>query len=212
MGRKFDIKNIFKKLGLSKAENIPYKKEKKYEEKIHSNESVDGKILLGYNTNESIIVDSEISPTIKKLYEEAKEKSTEGEKVVKHLILSSVYETVKKAMPKQGEEEVEKLLRIQGKEKNEEVSLETFLKKGVGTDRHNSLTCAVILELFKKDLITTGTASIAKSTEQDKEYVWCKYINSGGIENILDVSREYIGRIKRASVKNLEIYKTQTEF
>jgi len=166
---------------------------------IHRDSKIDGGVYLGQGQREAIVVDSEKYPRLRELYGEAKKKATENGSIKKDKILEAVYETVKEAMPIQDNDAVEKIIDEYSVRNDGKISLDVFLEEGVGVCRHDALACAALLELFGKDGITRGKASVDRNSTNLGGHAWCRYKNSGNEIYILDVAQDYIGKLEDAS-------------
>lgn len=156
---------------------------------IHRGTEVDHRVYLGGGPREAIVVNSD-SPILQELYKTAKRKATINGQIAKYMILESVFETVKEAMPTQDENAVLKLLDEYGVDpaKDQKIDLEVFIYEGVGVCRHDALACALLLEMFKRDGITNGKASVDRNSTLYGSHAWCRYENSGGEIFILDIT------------------------
>ncbi|MDI6737904.1 MAG: hypothetical protein QME12_05325 [Nanoarchaeota archaeon] len=167
---------------------------------IHRDTPIDGGVYIGAGEREAIVVDSDKYPAIRKLYEKAKEKALVDKvdiSVAKVLILNAVYDTVKEAM-KYDEKAVDALVNLCHSGKDGKIALDMFISRNIGVCRHMALTCGALLELFKKEGYLRGDISIDRNTD-GSGHAWCRYTNSGGEVYILDVARDYIGRIEKAA-------------
>ena len=160
---------------------------------------VDKGVYLGGGQREAVVVDSEKYPALKALYNKAKQKATLIGVVQKDLILDSVYETVSEAMSG-SEADVEDFIFQLNIAKDKKVTLDMFIEQGIGLCRHQALACAAILELFKKDGIIRGRASVDRNyVENWGSHSWCRYTNSLGYIYILDAALKNIGLIDDVS-------------
>jgi hypothetical protein len=160
---------------------------------IRQDSSIDGGICLGTHPREAIVVDSQYSPTLIHTYEIAKKKSTRQGKIDKSRILKSVYEAVSEAMPIQKNSEVIRLIDSHNAHNDGVMSLEVFLREGVGVCRHDALACAFILERLGREGIVKGKPSVDKNYDEPSGHAWCRYTNSQGKVFILDVMQGYLG-------------------
>jgi len=193
---------------------------------IHRDSDIDGGVYLGKNQREAIVVDSEKHPRLRELYETSKDKMTgnrcEGRisqvvgdnfedfsearyheayyYITENSVLKAVYDTVDEAMPNRDKEAVEEILDEHGVEKDGKISLDIFIGRGVGVCRHLALTCAALLELFKKDGVIKGKPGVDRNSNGSNGHAWCRYTNPDGEIFILDVGR-YMGKLSDASEK-----------
>ncbi|MBU2589401.1 MAG: hypothetical protein KKB39_01420 [Nanoarchaeota archaeon] len=155
-----------------------------------------GGVSIGAKQREAIVVDTKYGE-LNKLYDIAKKKATVGNNLWKQLILDSVYETVKEAMPEQCDEPLEGLLKKHGINKDVKITLDEFIKRKTGNCIHDALACAALLEMFKEEGLIRGKISVDKNTINHLgEHAWCRYTNLGNEVYILDVRREYTGPLK----------------
>jgi len=179
---------------------------------IHRDSPIDGGVYLGQDEREAIVIDSQKYPKQRELYEASKRRATERGIVRKDRILGSVFETVAEAMPRYDIDAVEKLIQRYGVENDGKISLDVFLKKGIGICRHHALACAVLLELFGKEGFISGKASIDRNSTDIGGHAWCRYTNSAGEVFILDVSKKYIGRLEDIENEDRWAYQRPEDF
>ncbi len=160
---------------------------------IHRDSPVDGGVSLGGYSREAIVVDSKKYSMLGKLYGIAKERISRGSSVIK-----AVYDTVKETMPIQNEEAVNELIRKYQIAGDQKVPLDLFLKEGVGVCRHDALTCAALLEMFKTEGYVRGKISVDRNTTKDGGHEWCRYTAFNGEVYILDVAQRYIGSLRNS--------------
>lgn len=169
---------------------------------ISRDSKIDGGVYLGQGEREAIVVDYSKSPKLRELYEIAKGKSVEGGAINKKRILRAVYDSVKEAMPKQSDEAVNELIQKYNVEKDGKISLDVFLKEGVGVCRHDALACAVLLEQFKKKGIIRGKPSVDRNSNNRGGHAWCRYASDSGKVFILDVRQKYLGSLEDSLEKS----------
>jgi hypothetical protein len=179
---------------------------------IHRDSPVNGGVYLGEGQREAIVVDSKKYTGLSALYAIAKDKATVGENIRKDLILEAVFQTVREAMPKQDLEAVQKITRKHGVEKDGKIALDVFLEEHTGVCRHDALTCAALLELFKGEGHARGKASVDRNSTEKGGHAWCRYTNSDGIVFILDVAQDYLGRLEKAPEKKRWAYERPEDF
>lgn len=165
---------------------------------IHSDSSILGGIYPGASERPAVVVDRKYGQ-LEKLFEKAKQKATIGTKLWKNLILESVYETVKEAIPKMSPKPLYDVLKRKGLPKDGKVALDNFIQAGIGNCVHTSLTCAALLEMFQNEGLISGKISVDRNATQKGGHAWCRYTNSGGEVYILDVANRYIGLLKEAT-------------
>ncbi len=178
---------------------------------IHRDSPVDGGVCIGQCQREAIVVDSSKSPLIRKLYDGAKSRATQDGVIMKNTLLRAVYDTVAEAMPTQDYRAVKEIIRRCGVERDGKISLDVFLEEGVGVCRHDALACAIVLELFKREGITHGKASVDRNCSFLGGHTWCRYVNSVGEVFILDVAQGYLGRLKDAPDDYKQVYQRPEE-
>lgn len=178
---------------------------------IHRDSPIDGGVYLGEGQREAIVVDS-MDLRIKQLYDLAKSRVTINGVMMKDKVLRVVYNSVAEAMPRQDSNAVRELVNSQGVENDGKISLGVFLEEGVGVCIHDALACAVLLELFKKDGVIQGKASVDRNSIFFSGHAWCRYTNSGDEIFILDVRQKYIGRLEGALAGDRWAYQRQDDF
>lgn len=178
---------------------------------IHRDSSIDGGVYLGEGQREAIIVDS-IDPRVRNLYELAKNRAMIDGILIKDKLLRIVYDAVAETMPRQDDDAVKKLVLREGLENDSKVSLGVFLEEGVGVCRHDALACAVLLELFKRDGLIQGKASVDRNSMCFGGHAWCRYTNSGDERWILDVRQGYMGRLEDSLAENKWAYQRPDDF
>ena len=180
---------------------------------IHRDSPIDGGVYLGQGKREAIVVDSSYpNSKLKELFKTAENKAKENGVIKKDIILQSVYETVKEAIPIQDMDAVNKILKKYGVEKDGKIALDVFLDEGVGVCRQDALACAAVLENFKKRSIVRGKVSVDRNSTFLGGHAWTRYTNSIGELYILDVAQGFCGRLEDASKENRWAYERPTDF
>lgn len=180
---------------------------------IHRDSKIDGGVYLGQGEREAIVVDSEKSPEIQRLYRRVKERATSrGEVKAGGRVLRAIFEAVKEAMPRQSESAVQKLLRQGGVGLDQKISLDVFLRVGVGVCRHDALACGVLMELAKRDGYLKGKVSVDRNSSYRGGHAWARYTHSGGYVTVLDVALGYCGPLKDADAKKRWVYERPEDF
>jgi len=95
---------------------------------------------------------------------------------------------------------VEKIVGKYGVEKDGEISLNVFVDHGVGTCRHMALTCGAIIEKLIEEGVMEGRASVDRKTIKQEGHAWCRYKGQDGAVFIVDVAKQYCGKLSSPSV------------
>ncbi|MDO8517260.1 MAG: hypothetical protein Q7S33_03985 [Nanoarchaeota archaeon] len=162
---------------------------------IERESPIDGGVYLGQGQREAIIVDSQKGIQLKKLYEIAKKKASENNKVKKYKVMDAVFETVGEFM-KFDEDKAEEIVKEKNAGKDVKINLDCFIENGVGVCRHMALTCGVLIEMFKKDGYVSGKPSVERNSSEAGGHAWCRYTDNNEKSLILDVARGYIGLLE----------------
>lgn len=179
---------------------------------IHRDSPVNGGVYLGEGRREAIVVDfDKHGERLKELYQTAKRRASVNGHVRRDAVLKSVFTTVEEALPIQDEEAVKALCKKLGVENDGKVSLDVFIDAKTGVCRHLALTCAALLEIFKRDGHIAGNPSVDRNSDYAGGHAWCRYTNSGGEVFILDVAQHYLGELNDAD-KNRWAYKRPEDF
>lgn len=180
---------------------------------IHRDSEIDGGVYLGQGEREAIVVDSENSQEIQRLYQRVKERAAfRGEVKAGGRVLRAVFEVVREAMPRQSERAVQKLLRQHNIGPDQNISLDVFLRMGVGVCRHDALACGVLIELAKRDGYLKGKVSVDRNFSYRGGHAWARYAHSGGYISVLDVALGYCGPLKDADAKKRWAYERPEDF
>jgi len=163
---------------------------------IHRDSEING-VYLGQSKREAIVVDP-YSPKLRELYNIAKIKATVGNTVRKDLILESVFQTVKEAMPIQKENAVDKIVYEYRAENDGLMPLDVFIERRTGVCRQDALACAAPLAAFKREGLVNGMPSVDRNSTEVGGHAWCRYKNSIGEVYILDVAQDFLGRLEKA--------------
>lgn len=169
---------------------------------IGRNKAINNGVLVGQTAREAIYVDFDNSPTIQKIYQEAKQRSESLPKSVHPPFLQVAYDIVQEYMQfddSPGEIEISRILKKYNNHRNDElVSLEIFVKEGWGNCRYRSPFAAVMLERAVKEGILTGKTSIDRSTIGIFSHAWVRHTFPSGKIYILNVSppNHYIGTLE----------------
>lgn len=171
---------------------------------------IDGGVYLSEGPREAIVVDSDKFPEIDKLYKEAKKRMGHA-RVFDGIpfVLHAVYETVSEAFPHKDDKLARELAKpFQGDKK---VSLDVFIKKGIGVCKHLALTSAVLLEKFKKDGLK-GDISVDRNYIEGKGgHAWCRFTDPKGQVYIIDVMQGVLDTLEGSEGKAWWSYKRPGE-
>lgn len=152
---------------------------------------INGGVYLGSAKREALVVDFEKDVYLNNLYEEAKLGAKINGRVSKHLIIPSVYSSVKRSMP--SSKGYKLLLDRFDLRNDKKVYLGSFIAHRTGVCRHKALACAALLERFIKEGYLSGNVSIDRNNNGKSAHAWTRYTCNNGTVVILDVALGYLG-------------------
>ena len=162
---------------------------------------IDGRVCIGEITREAIVVDSAQSEHLKKLFDDLYEQvvNTHPNSIE---ILRDVYTSVYKAMPIQNEREVERITSKYGVDNDSNISLDVFVKDGVGVCRQDALICGFLVEQLIKKGVLSGQVSIDRNTFFPLgSHMWCRYVFPTNAIFVLDVAKKFFGSLEEGTQK-----------
>jgi len=161
---------------------------------IERDSPIDGGVSLGGISREAIVVDSQTSTEIQKLYRQAMESLR---CISEEEVLYQTNRAVDRAM-NYNNKRLEYYLKKNGFVNEKEVSIDFFLKVGCGVCRHSALVNGVLLELFRKDGFLQGRPSIDRCEDDRGAHEWCRYTNAEGQVHILDPAMRFFGTLEQS--------------
>ncbi|MFH1106050.1 MAG: hypothetical protein V1731_02465 [Candidatus Aenigmatarchaeota archaeon] len=165
---------------------------------IERDSPIDNGVYLGSGQREAVFVDFEKGVQLKKLYEQAKARATEGNVIDRSKVLKAVYDVVSEAMPNGDEKSINDLLTRYGVKKDGMIILDVFIGEKQGICRHYELASAALVERFIKNGILRGKVSVDRNETADAGHGWCRYTSRSGEVAILDAALGYFGLLKDA--------------
>jgi hypothetical protein len=160
---------------------------------------IDGGISFGEGAREAITVDWNSSPTLQTLYRHVADATTESwwRHDMPRRILQKTSEAVHASMRPMNRDDERDLAKSVGPD--EQVSLEEFLRSGVGACRHHGLAAAAILEQFKARKQLRGDVHFYRNSTLRYGHGWCAYTPADGELPgkktwVLDPINSFVGR------------------
>lgn len=178
---------------------------------IHRNTPVLGGVYLGASPREAIVVDPKKYKELNKLYENAKRRAMDSVKVNRGRILKAVYDVVRETM-RPNEAKVNEIIQRLKAGDDRKITLDVFIREGVGVCRHHALACTALLELFKRDGYIRGTPRVERNSTELGGHAWCRYTNSAGEVFILDSTLGFFGSPEEAKSRGIWQYKSPEDY
>lgn len=167
---------------------------------ISRNTPVDGGVYTSAGpSSPAIVVDSEKYPEINNLYKRAKK--TAKNRFFDDIppILHAVYATVDEVFSHRGDDKSEELEK--SFKSDQKVTLDVFIKKGIGVCKHFALTSAALLEKFRREGLLKGKISLDRNTMEEGGHAWCRYTDPKGEVYILDLAQGFLGTLEDSDGK-----------
>lgn len=181
--------------------NSSINKEPRYQGRliIERDSPIDGRVYLGI-AREAIVVDgtkqSELQSAYDELIKRRQAKVEEGQHF-REGILREVFDLTGELLPtnQQIVDQVSSQYKDGGK-----VALANFIRAKGGVCRHQSLLAAYLLERLINEGRIRGKVSVDRSFNRKRgtSHAWVRYTSYSGQVYILDVTKNYLGKIEQA--------------